>query len=180
MTSWWIYPHCDALTPFSIDIHTWQCWCMMWCSNSTYILRICIVKWAGHFTFSSVESAYSLSLFGQGNGILFRDIVSLSFWPLGHPSRRAEDWLPLKKIWVLKFKANWRKSIHNIFSRFGLIPMVCFMIQFVLFMNYHTHAIITRGLYIFHPLFEGQKRFFKEVFFRKFCLYVWLVFKSGL
>ena len=39
---------------------------------------------------------------------------------------------------------------------------------------------ITCGLYIFNPLFEGQKRFFQEFFFRKFCLYVWLSFKSGL
>ena len=30
--------------------------------------------------------------------------------------------------------------------------------------KYRTGAIITRGLYIFYPLFEGQKRFFKEVF----------------
>ena len=29
---------------------------------------------------------------------------------------------------------------------------------------YRTRAIITCGLYIFNPLFEGQKRFFKEVF----------------
>ena len=29
---------------------------------------------------------------------------------------------------------------------------------------YRTRAIITRGLYILNPLFEGQKRFFKEVF----------------
>jgi hypothetical protein len=44
---------------------------------------------------------------------------------------------------------------------------------------YRTHAIITRSLYIFYPLFGSQKRFFKEVFFRKFYPYVWLVFKSG-
>lgn len=41
-------------------------------------------------------------------------------------------------------------------------------------------AVITHGLYIFYPLFEGKKRFFKEFFFRKFCLYVWLVFRSSL
>ena len=29
---------------------------------------------------------------------------------------------------------------------------------------YRTRAIITRGLYSFYPLFESQKRFFKEVF----------------
>ena len=29
--------------------------------------------------------------------------------------------------------------------------------------TYRTRAIITRGLYIFYPLFEGQKCFFKEV-----------------
>ena len=46
--------------------------------------------------------------------------------------------------------------------------------------EYRTRAIITRGLYILNPLFEGQKRFFQGVFFFKFCLYEWLVFKSGL
>ena len=30
--------------------------------------------------------------------------------------------------------------------------------------EYRTCAIITRSLYIFYPLFEGQKRFFMEVF----------------
>ena len=45
---------------------------------------------------------------------------------------------------------------------------------------YRTRAIITRGLYTFYPLFEVQKRFFKEFFFLKFWPYVWLVFKSGL
>ena len=29
---------------------------------------------------------------------------------------------------------------------------------------YRTRAIITRGLYTFYPLFEGQKCFFKDVF----------------
>ena len=113
-TSKMILPYCEALTPFSIDIHTWQCWCMMWCTYM-YILRICIVKWAGHFTFSSVESAYSLSLFGQGNGILFRDIVSLSSWPLGHPSRRAEDWLPLKKDLGFGVESSLMNSFLNKF-----------------------------------------------------------------
>ena len=36
------------------------------------------------------------------------------------------------------------------------------------FSNYRTRAIITRGLYTFYPIFEGQKRFFKELFFVKF------------
>ena len=45
--------------------------------------------------------------------------------------------------------------------------------------RYHTRAIITRGLYIFYPLFEVQKRFFQGAFFLKFWPYVWLVFKSG-
>ena len=29
---------------------------------------------------------------------------------------------------------------------------------------YRTRAIITRGLYFFNPIFEAQKRFFKELF----------------
>ena len=40
-------------------------------------------------------------------------------------------------------------------------------------LNHHT-----RGLYIFYPLFEYHFFVFKE-FFRKFCPYVWLVFKSS-
>ena len=32
---------------------------------------------------------------------------------------------------------------------------------------YRTRAIITRGLYIFYPIMEGQKRFLRSVF-RKF------------
>ena len=39
-------------------------------------------------------------------------------------------------------------------------------------LEYRTHAIITRGLYIFNPLFECQKRFFQGDFFRKFWFYV--------
>jgi hypothetical protein len=30
--------------------------------------------------------------------------------------------------------------------------------------DYRMRAIITRGLYTFYPIFEGQKRFFKELF----------------
>ena len=41
--------------------------------------------------------------------------------------------------------------------------------------GYRTRAIITNDLYTFYSPFEGQKRFF-----RKFCLYVWLVFKGGV
>ena len=30
--------------------------------------------------------------------------------------------------------------------------------------TYRTRAILTRGLYTFYPIFEAQKRFFKELF----------------
>jgi hypothetical protein len=32
---------------------------------------------------------------------------------------------------------------------------------------YRTRAIVIRGLYFFNPLFESQKRYFKELFFCK-------------
>ena len=32
------------------------------------------------------------------------------------------------------------------------------------FSEYRTHAIITRGLYTFYPIFEGQKRFLRSFF----------------
>ena len=35
--------------------------------------------------------------------------------------------------------------------------------------TYHTRAIITHSLYILNPLFEGQKRFFKEFFSENFA-----------
>ena len=35
---------------------------------------------------------------------------------------------------------------------------------YLIYLIYRTRAIITRGLYIFYPIFEGQKRFFKELF----------------
>ena len=34
----------------------------------------------------------------------------------------------------------------------------------IYYLIYRTRAIITRGLYTFYPLFEVQKRFFKELF----------------
>ena len=48
------------------------------------------------------------------------------------------------------------------------------------FLIHHTRAIITRGLYAFYPIFEDQKRLFKQLFFVKFWPCVQLVFKSGL
>ena len=56
----------------------------------------------------------------------------------------------------------------------------CINLQYKSIYKYRTRAIITRGLYIYYPMFEGQFFVFKGVFFRKFCPYVWLVFKSGL
>ena len=44
---------------------------------------------------------------------------------------------------------------------------------------YYTRAIITRGLYIFYPILQDHFFVFKEVFFRKFSPYVWLIFKSS-
>ena len=34
---------------------------------------------------------------------------------------------------------------------------------------YHMCTILTHGLYTFYPIFEGQKRFFKEVFSENFA-----------
>ena len=36
--------------------------------------------------------------------------------------------------------------------------------------TYRTRAIITRGFYTFYPIFESQKRFSKELFFRKILI----------
>ena len=44
---------------------------------------------------------------------------------------------------------------------------------------YHTRAIITRSLYTFYPIFEGQKTFIQGAFFVKFWPFVRFVLKSG-
>ena len=46
--------------------------------------------------------------------------------------------------------------------------------------NSRTRAIITRGLYTFYPLFEVQKRFFKELFSGMVSIQEWFLIKSGL
>ena len=51
--------------------------------------------------------------------------------------------------------------------------------HFLAFSEYPTRAIITRGLYIYYPIFEGQFFVFKVFFSRKLCPYG-LTFKSGL
>ena len=39
-----------------------------------------------------------------------------------------------------------------------------------LYIGYHTRAIITRGLYIFYPIFVGHLFVFKEVFSENYVL----------
>ena len=46
-------------------------------------------------------------------------------------------------------------------------------------LEYRMRTIISRGLYIFYPISKDHFFVFKEVFSRKLCPYVWLVFKSG-
>jgi hypothetical protein len=82
-------------------------------------------------------------------------------------------WIPLMYHYTI---VCWGESPISVLSKVRSSSSV-YMAQGV--HNYCTCTIITRGLYIFNPLFWSQKRFFKEVFFRKFCPYVWLVFKSG-
>ena len=45
---------------------------------------------------------------------------------------------------------------------------------------YRTRVIISHGLYVLNPLFEGQKRLSKGLFFSKILHCLWLVFKIGL
>ena len=60
--------------------------------------------------------------------------------PLG--CNLGSDFSPLVDLHLIFEKSSWKNLI------------------FV----YRMRAIITRGLYIFYPLFEGQKRFFKGLF----------------
>ena len=50
-----------------------------------------------------------------------------------------------QRVGIMKLDLYLAKELDNVFE-------------------YCTQAIITHGFYILNPLFEGQKRFFKEVF----------------
>ena len=70
----------------------------------------------------------------------------------------------------------WQKDslITHILSELWLITLLWIVLVFLtqtlplsflaLVCKYRTRAIITRGLYIFNPLFKGQKHFFMEIF----------------
>ena len=46
----------------------------------------------------------------------------------------------------------------------SFLGVVLLFACFLAFAIYRTRAIITRGLYTFYPIFEGQKRFLKGLF----------------
>ena len=54
------------------------------------------------------------------------------------------------------------RTVHTLFI---LPPFFCHSLEVRYAQtNYHTQAIITRGLYTFHHIFDGQKGLFKELF----------------
>ena len=54
--------------------------------------------------------------------------------------------------------------LHFFYIAFD-IQFVCIILkEQICYNKYCTRAIITRGLYIFYPIFGSEKRFFKEVF----------------
>ena len=61
-----------------------------------------------------------------------------------------------------------RRCVKLLCSHFTFIAVMCTTQWSKKNLKYHqryrTRSIITRGLYTFYPLFEGQKRFFKEFF----------------
>ena len=67
------------------------------------------------------------------------------------------------------FLINYLSKI-SIFSCFTHETFLCEMAssknKLYIYSTYRTRAIITRGLYIFYQLFEGQKHFLRD-FFRK-------------
>ena len=74
-------------------------------------------------------------------------------------------------------------NIHNDkWAKVGceFLKMSTVKVLLINFYNYPTRAIVTRGLYIFHPIFLRPFLCFQGGFFRNFCPYVWLVFTSGL
>ena len=52
------------------------------------------------------------------------------------------------------------RKIKNIFKTLNLLIFVQIIVNSI----YLTRAIIPLGLYIFYPLFEGKKQFFKGLF----------------
>ena len=131
-TSKMILPYCEALTPFSIDIHTWQCWCMMWCSNSTYFVYVLLSGLdISHFQvwrvlthlvcLDKVMEYYFATLWAYHLDLLATHLGGLK---TDFPSKKFGFWnskLTVEKVYIIYF------------SRFSLIQMVTFVIQFVLF-----------------------------------------------
>ena len=67
------------------------------------------------------------------------------------------NWFSFYKIFEKCFAPTLNHKMHCFYllDRY-LILTFCII--------HRTFAIITRGLYTFYPIFEGQKRFFKELF----------------
>ena len=102
----------------------------------------------------------------SGLGIVLHKLKVLSMYiPFGtlHKLRQLHKKC---KVWMTKVVLRYVRS--NFCLLFKYLP------------KYRTLAIISRGLYIFYPIFEFHIFVFKEVFFRNFCPTVWLLFKSVL
>ena len=88
-------------------------------------------------------------------------------------------WMLWKEVNPLKYQTDPNESNISTGSFLRIwLHLVYLEIEWLL--NYRTRSIIIHGLYIFYPIFEDHFFVFKEVFFGKFCHYVWLVFKSSL
>jgi hypothetical protein len=70
------------------------------------------------------------------------------------------------KVNLLKHQIKFEKISFLLLPILQNGPDLAIVHKFECFIHliYRTRAITTRGLYISNPLFEGQKRFFKEVF----------------
>ena len=58
-------------------------------------------------------------------------------------------------VWIKTFTENWKKNGYYNFDFVLITGAIC---------TYRTRTIITRGLYTFYPIFEGQKRFLRSFF----------------
>ena len=105
-------------------------------------------------------------------------------------NRSLENYIPSLLIFNLKRKLFLKRHVISYVPQFrgfqtidyrphGISCRGSLWFEFLIFI-YRMRAINPHGLYIFNPLFEGQKRFLRGFFFVKLWPYVWLVFKSGL
>ena len=112
----------------------------------------------------------------QGLSKVALQILHVQWGTINKVVFQCNFWNVSTSLTVLSVTYNFEQNI------FQIAILICLetIVNITYLMKYCMRAIINNGLYIFYPLFGDHFFTFEDVFFRKFCPYLWLVFTSGL